>query len=109
MSRVDEIHRVLRDIQDDMANDASRFDGTPFNGRTVAEYLGNIGAAVAALARIVDEVAVTQRQGPSVADNAAELERQRREGVGVFNPMFLQKDREPPTWAGYQLTWGDEG
>lgn len=45
---------VLREIAKDMADDATRFDGQPFNGRTVAEYFGNQGAAIAALARIVE-------------------------------------------------------
>jgi hypothetical protein len=44
---------VLQMIADDAAADAKAFDGQPFNGRTVAEYLGNQGAAIAALANIV--------------------------------------------------------
>jgi hypothetical protein len=36
-----------------MARDATEFDGKPFDGRTVAEYFGNQGAAIAALADIV--------------------------------------------------------
>lgn len=46
---------VCRDIAIDMMADAEAFDGKPFNGRTVAEYLGNLGAAVAALADILDQ------------------------------------------------------
>ena len=45
--------KVLKLIADDMADDAARFDGQPFNGRTVAEYLAHLGAAIAALANIV--------------------------------------------------------
>lgn len=44
---------TLKMIADDMASDATRFDGQPFNGRTVAEYFGNQGAAIAAIANIV--------------------------------------------------------
>lgn len=44
---------VCNEIAEDMARDASAFDGKPFNGRTMAEYNGNQGAAIAALARIV--------------------------------------------------------
>jgi hypothetical protein len=44
---------VLNEISEDMRRDAQTFDGKPFNGRTVAEYFGNQGAAIAALARIV--------------------------------------------------------
>lgn len=43
-------------IANDMASDAAEFDGKPFNGRTVAEYFGNHGAAIAALADIVTEL-----------------------------------------------------
>lgn len=44
---------VLKMIAADMKNDAANFDGLPFNGKTVAEYFGNQGAAIAALANIV--------------------------------------------------------
>lgn len=44
---------VLNTIADDMKNDAKNFDGQPFNGKTVATYFGNQGAAIAALANIV--------------------------------------------------------
>ncbi len=45
--------KVLDLIAEDMKNDAASFDGKPFNGRIVAEYLGNHGAAIAALAKIL--------------------------------------------------------
>ncbi len=45
--------KVLGMIAEDMANDAKNFDGRPFNGKTVAEYFGNQGAAIASLAEIV--------------------------------------------------------
>jgi hypothetical protein len=44
---------ICQTIADDMAADAKAFDGRPFDGRTVAEYFGNQGAAIAALAAIV--------------------------------------------------------
>lgn len=44
---------VLQMIADDAEADAKNFDGQPFNGRTVAEYLGNQGAAIAALAKVM--------------------------------------------------------
>lgn len=47
------LKEVLQVIVDDQRNDAREFDGKPFNGRTVAEYFGNQGAAIAALANIV--------------------------------------------------------
>lgn len=45
---------VLRMIQEDMRKDAEEFDGKPFNGRTVAEYFGNHGVAIATLAKILE-------------------------------------------------------
>lgn len=45
--------KTLEMIAEDMANDAKEFDGKPFTGRTVAEYFGNQGAAIATLANIV--------------------------------------------------------
>lgn len=48
--------RILKQIAEDMKNDAAAFDGRPFNGRTVAEYFGNQGAAIAALAGIIKTI-----------------------------------------------------
>ena len=45
--------KVLEMIATDMKNDAKNFDGQPFNGKTVAEYFGNQGAAIVALANIM--------------------------------------------------------
>jgi len=41
---------VLNMIAEDMKNDAAAFDGRPFDGKTVAEYFGKHGAAIAAIA-----------------------------------------------------------
>lgn len=49
----DRVVKVLEMIAQDMEDDANNFDGKPFNGRTVAEYFGNQGAAIAALAKII--------------------------------------------------------
>lgn len=46
-------NNICDQIAEDMKNDATNFDGQPFNGRTVAEYFGNHGAAIAALAKIL--------------------------------------------------------
>lgn len=48
--------KILKMIAEDMKNDAKKFDGRPFNGKTVAEYFGNQGAAIASLARIVGSI-----------------------------------------------------
>ena len=44
---------VCKVIAHDQEEDASNFQSQPFNGKTVAEYFGNQGAAIAALANIV--------------------------------------------------------
>lgn len=49
---------ILEMIATDMENDVKEFDGRPFNGHTVAEYFGNQGAAMAALANIVKSILI---------------------------------------------------
>jgi len=53
--------RVLEAIATDMKNDAKNFDGRPFNGKTVAEYFGNQGAAITALANIMKSIIEQER------------------------------------------------
>ena len=48
--------KTLEMIAEDMKNDAANFDGQPFTGRTVAEYNGKQGAAIAALAKILSSL-----------------------------------------------------
>jgi len=48
-----DVLKTLEKIAKDMKNDAKNFDGRPFNGKVVAEYFGNHGAAIAALANII--------------------------------------------------------
>ena len=50
---VDHRIEVCEMIAEDAKNDAKNFDGRVFNGRVVAEYFGNHGAAIAALADII--------------------------------------------------------
>ena len=46
--------KVCKMIAEDMKADATRFDGQPFTGKTVADYMAQQGAAIAALANIMD-------------------------------------------------------
>jgi hypothetical protein len=55
---------VLEMIAADMKHDATAFDGKPFNGKTVAEYFGNQGAAIAALADIVKGIVAANEARP---------------------------------------------
>jgi hypothetical protein len=44
---------VLREIALDVERDVHRFEGQPFTGKTVGEYMGCQAAAIKALAEIV--------------------------------------------------------
>lgn len=47
---------TLRLIARDVEGDAKSFDGKPFDGRTVGEYMGSHGAAIAGIANIIIEI-----------------------------------------------------
>jgi len=49
-AKLSKIIKVMQMISEDMEKDAKDFNGKPFNGKTVGEYFGNQGAAIAALA-----------------------------------------------------------
>jgi hypothetical protein len=55
---------ILATIVGDMERDAEHFDGQPFTGRTVAAYLGNMGAAVAAIAKILGMALMSDADEP---------------------------------------------
>ncbi len=62
---------ICEEIAKDMKNDAIEADGKPFIGRIVAEYLGNQGAAIAALADLVKSILEempTKEQGVQGSD-----------------------------------------
>ncbi len=63
---VEKTIKVLEMIAEDMKNDAEAFDGRPFNGRTVAEYFGNQGAAIASLAKIMKTFLTGKAEGEEV-------------------------------------------
>ena len=44
---------ICQTVAENMKEDAQRFDGRPFNGQTVAQYFGNQGAAISALANVL--------------------------------------------------------
>jgi len=56
---------VLEEIQRDAKRDVERFEGQPFTGKTVAEYMGCQAAAIAALARVV--ATLLPSEGPVMA------------------------------------------
>jgi hypothetical protein len=55
--------QILSEIAADMEKDAAKFDGKPFTGKTVAEYIGCQGAAIAALADIVRSILEENKLG----------------------------------------------
>ncbi len=50
------IIKVMEMVAEDTENDAKNFDGQPFNGKTVATYFGNHGAAIKAVADAVKSI-----------------------------------------------------
>lgn len=57
IERLRNVARVMDMVVEDQFHDADNFDGKPFNGRTVAEYFGNQGAAIAAIAKALKVLA----------------------------------------------------
>jgi len=57
-------------VAEDMKNDAENFDGRPFNGRTVAEYFGKQGAAIAALANIIRSILEEANDKPAQPEDS---------------------------------------
>jgi hypothetical protein len=47
---------ICEKIAEDVKNDAINFDGKPFTGKVMAEYMGYHGAAIAALADLLKSV-----------------------------------------------------
>ncbi len=52
--------QICQDVILGMEADATAFDGKPLNGKIVAEYFGNQGAAIAALANVLDRLLEAQ-------------------------------------------------
>ena len=69
-------------IAEDMKNDAKNFDGRPFNGKIVAEYFGNQGAAIAALANIIKSILEKPRSNAQLRKTP----RERPEEHGLSQP-----------------------
>ncbi len=53
---------ICEQVALDAKNDAIEFDGKPFTGKVVAEYFGNHGASIAALANVLKHIIQTQSQ-----------------------------------------------
>jgi len=60
----DRLIKVMDMVAEDVKNDAAKFDGKPFNGRTMAEYMGNHGAAIAVIAETVKEILLEWKGSP---------------------------------------------
>ena len=52
----EKIIKVMKAVAQDVEDDASNFEGKDFNGKNVATYLGNHGAAIKAVANAVKEI-----------------------------------------------------
>lgn len=60
---------VLQEIARDAEADVKRFEGAPFNGRTVAEYMGCQAAAIAALAKVVESLLPAESSAEPPSDD----------------------------------------
>jgi hypothetical protein len=61
-SRLEQLKPVLKMVAEDVEQDATDFDGKPFTGKVVAEYMGNHGAAIQAVANaLLDSIEYTQQ------------------------------------------------
>lgn len=65
----DKRFKVLKMIAEDMESDARNFDGKPFNGKTVGDYFGKQGAAIAALSTIVESLLENLHEIKGVVDS----------------------------------------
>ena len=52
----DKIIKVMDMVAKDCKEDASNFDGKEFNGKNVATYFGNQGAAICAVANAIKTI-----------------------------------------------------
>ena len=52
----DRLLKICEDVSTDVKNDATDFDGKPFTGKTMGEYMGYHGAAISALADVLKEI-----------------------------------------------------
>ena len=60
VEKMNKIIKVMEAVAEDVERDAKDFDGQPFTGKTMAVYMGNHGAAIAAVADAVKELAKLQ-------------------------------------------------
>lgn len=60
--RVVALIKTLKMIATDVENDAKEFDGKPFTGKTMAEYMGNHGAAIKAIAETLELILVSMNK-----------------------------------------------
>ena len=64
---MDNRKQICEKIAEDMKNDAAAFDGKPFTGKTVGEYFGYHGAAIAALADLVKSL-LEEKEAPTIVE-----------------------------------------
>ena len=88
------IVEVLEMIAADQIDDARRFEGEPFDGRTVAEYFGCQGAAIAALANIVKSLVESSLTGKQENDGW-----QREAAIQTISDYYPTDSQYPETGA----------
>lgn len=78
---------TLRTIAEDAKSDAADFDGKPFNGRTMAEYMAYHGASIAALADIIGQLLAGQVAKIDDPEHAMDCPRCGGGGIVAASPI----------------------
>jgi hypothetical protein len=60
---------ICEQIAADAKTDAEQFDGQPFTGKTMAEYMGYHGAAISALANLIKSILEEQKEQSEIHTN----------------------------------------
>ena len=85
MLKRNKLIELCKQVAEDTKNDATNFDGQPFTGKTVAQYFGNHGAAIAALANVIVKI---------LDDNPQEIENVTPESI--LDNLFIQDLKDNP-------------
>jgi hypothetical protein len=89
------LREILRMIAEDAEADVHRFEGQPFTGKTVAEYMGCQAAAIKALAEVVGQLLPTSEPEPKLV-----LERRDQENRTPFiGNLMLTPSLGEDYWA----------
>lgn len=76
------IRNVLRKVIEETTADVDRFEGRPFDGRTVSEYFAHHSAAIVTLAKALEDLLLV---APTVTDAQAQA------GAALYWSLYFAK------------------